>query len=68
MLRVVVFLGHVVYGDGIMVDPKKIDSVKSWPRLLSPSNIRSFLGLVKYSIVFIEGFSSITSPMTKLTK
>ena len=26
------FLGHVVYKDGVMVDPSKIEAVKSWVR------------------------------------
>ncbi|WMV41161.1 hypothetical protein MTR67_034546 [Solanum verrucosum] len=47
-LRSVDFLGHIVSGMGIEVDPKKIDAVKIWPRLLSPTDIRSFLGLADY--------------------
>lgn len=39
-LREVVFLGHVVSGDGTMVDPKKTDVVRNWPRPLSPLKIR----------------------------
>jgi len=42
--------------------------VKSWPRLLSPSDIRSFLGLAGYCERFVEGFSSIVSPLTVLTQ
>ncbi|WMV08922.1 hypothetical protein MTR67_002307 [Solanum verrucosum] len=38
------FLGYIVSNKGIEVDPKKTDAVKSWPRTLTPSNIRSFLG------------------------
>ncbi|WMV45898.1 hypothetical protein MTR67_039283 [Solanum verrucosum] len=48
LLRSVAFLGHIVSSKGIEVDPKKMDSVKSWPRPLSPSDIRSFLGLASY--------------------
>jgi len=32
------------------------------------TEIRSFLGLVEYYRRFIEGFSSIASPLTKLTR
>ncbi|KAH0728122.1 hypothetical protein KY284_003987 [Solanum tuberosum] len=66
--REVVFLGHVVSGDGIKVDPKKTDVIRNWPRPLTPSDIRSFLGLVGYYRRFVNGFSSIASPMTKLTQ
>lgn len=53
---------------GIQVDPRKMDEVKSRPRPLSPSDIRSFLGLVGYFIRLVEGFSSIASPLTTLTQ
>ncbi|WMV13916.1 hypothetical protein MTR67_007301 [Solanum verrucosum] len=53
---------------GIGVNPKKTDAVNSWPRHLSPSDIRSFVGLVGYYRKFIEGFSSIASPLTSLTQ
>ncbi|WMV29985.1 hypothetical protein MTR67_023370 [Solanum verrucosum] len=41
-LRSVVFLGHIVSRKGIEVDPTKTDVVKSCPRPISPSDIRSF--------------------------
>ncbi|WMV37422.1 hypothetical protein MTR67_030807 [Solanum verrucosum] len=53
---------------GIEVDLKKTDTVKSWPRPPIPSYIRSFLGLADYHRRFIEGFSSIVSPLTTLTQ
>ncbi|KAH0669578.1 hypothetical protein KY285_023739 [Solanum tuberosum] len=59
-------MGHVVSGDGIKVDPKKTDVIRNWPRPLTPSDIRSFLGLAGYYRRFVEGFSSLASPMTKL--
>lgn len=33
-LRKVEFLGHVMYGDIIMVYPKKMEAVKIWSKLL----------------------------------
>ncbi|GJU99196.1 putative reverse transcriptase domain-containing protein [Tanacetum coccineum] len=52
----------------IHVDPAKIESVKDWASLKSPMEIRQFLGLVGYYRRFIEGFSKITKPLTKLTQ
>ncbi|XP_070018284.1 uncharacterized protein [Nicotiana sylvestris] len=59
------FLGHIVSSDGIQVDPKKIEAVQSWSRPSSAIEIRSFLGLVGYYRRFVQGFSSIASPLTK---
>ncbi|GJU67447.1 putative reverse transcriptase domain-containing protein [Tanacetum coccineum] len=38
------FLGHVINGDGIHVDPSKIEVVKNWKAPRTPSKVRSFLG------------------------
>ncbi|GKA11652.1 putative reverse transcriptase domain-containing protein [Tanacetum coccineum] len=53
---------------GIHVDPAKIESVKDWASPKSATEIRQFLGLAGYYRRFIEGFSKIAKPMTKLTK
>ncbi|XP_070008291.1 uncharacterized protein, partial [Nicotiana sylvestris] len=52
----------------VLVDPKKIEVVKNRPRPASAKDIRSFLGLAGYYRWFVEGFSSIASPMTRLTQ
>ncbi|XP_070031988.1 uncharacterized mitochondrial protein AtMg00860-like [Nicotiana tomentosiformis] len=64
----VAFLGHVVSSEEIKVDPKKVEAKHSWPRTSSTTEIRSFLGLEQYYRRFIEEFSSIVSPMTRLTQ
>ncbi|GJU24087.1 putative reverse transcriptase domain-containing protein [Tanacetum coccineum] len=46
----------------------KIESVKDWASPKTPTEIRQFLGLAGYYRRFIEGFSKIAKPMTKLTQ
>jgi len=67
-LSEVSFLGHVVSQGGIAVDPSKIAAVLEWESPKSVSEIRSFLGLAGYYRRFIEGFSKIALPLTKLTR
>ncbi|GJV73022.1 putative reverse transcriptase domain-containing protein [Tanacetum coccineum] len=62
------FLGHMIDSQGIHVDPAKIESIKDWASPKTPTEIRQFLGLVGYYRRFIEGFSKIAKPMTKLTR
>ncbi|GJT91062.1 putative reverse transcriptase domain-containing protein [Tanacetum coccineum] len=62
------FLSHVIDSQGIHVDPAKIESIKDWASPKSPTEIHQFLGLVGYYRRFIEGFSKIAKPMTKLTQ
>ncbi|GKC33447.1 putative reverse transcriptase domain-containing protein [Tanacetum coccineum] len=67
-LREVQFLGHVINGNGIHVDPSKIKAVKNWKAPRTPSKVRSFLGLAGYYRRFIENFSKIAKSLTILTQ
>jgi hypothetical protein len=60
------FLGHIIFAEGIAVDPSKVQEVPDWksPRLVT--QIRSFLGLAGYYRQFIPNFSKIAKPMTQL--
>ena len=62
------FLGHVVSASGVSVDPEKVEAVMSWERPKSVFKIRSFLGLAGYYRRFIEDFSRLVAPMTRLTR
>ena len=62
------FLGHIVSKNGLMVDPSKIEAVKSWVRPINVTEVRSFVGLASYYRRFVKGFSSIASQLTNLTK
>ena len=62
------FLGHIVSALGVSVDPEKVKAVMSWERPKSVFKIRSFLGLAGYYRRFIEDFSRLAAPMTRLTR
>ena len=50
------------------MDPKKVEAMMSWERPKSVFEICSFLGLVEYYKRFIEDFSRLAAPMTRLTR
>ena len=67
-LREVGFLGHIVSGDGIRVDPSKISAIVDWKPPKNVTEVRSFLGLAGYYRRFVNGFSIIAAPMTRLLR
>ncbi|KAI5682681.1 hypothetical protein M9H77_03909 [Catharanthus roseus] len=62
------FLGHMVTREGIIVDPAKVEVVTRWARPRTPTEVRSFLGLIGYYRRFIKDFAKIVGPLTQLTR
>ncbi|KZR95541.1 Uncharacterized protein APZ42_010695, partial [Daphnia magna] len=68
-------LGHLISNEGVAPDPEKLEAVQSFP---SPNEghstankvkrVQSFLGLCSYYRRHIQGFASISRPLTTLTK
>jgi hypothetical protein len=67
-LTEVAFLGHVISAGGVSLHPSKVKDVLNWMPPTNLSEIRSFLGLACYYHRFIQDFSKIAKPMTKLLK
>nr|GEV46237.1 putative reverse transcriptase domain-containing protein [Tanacetum cinerariifolium] len=53
------FLGYVVNQSGIHVDPSKIKAIKNWKAPMTPSKIRSFLGLAVYCDASNKGLGCV---------
>jgi phosphatidylinositol kinase/protein kinase (PI-3 family) len=60
------YLGHVIFEEGVTVDPDKIRSIMEWPTPKDVLDIISFMGLAGYYRRFIKGFSKIGCPITSL--
>ena len=62
------FLGHILSGDGLQVDPKKTSAVADWPVPRDISQLRSFLGMANYFRKFLHHFAQRTMPLTRLLR
>ena len=62
LLRAVAFHGHIISSERIKVDPRETKAVKNCPRPLTPTDTRSFLGLVGYYQRFFDGLRLLHHP------
>jgi hypothetical protein len=67
-LSEVSFLGHVINQHDISVDPNNVATMVKWQRPSNVTEIHSFLGLASYYRRFVQDFSIIAKPMTRLTE
>ena len=61
------YLGYVVDENGLHVDPDKVADIINYPRPKTSSQVRRFVGVCSWYRRFVPNFSSIMSPLTKLT-
>ncbi|KAL0420226.1 UNVERIFIED_CONTAM: Retrovirus-related Pol polyprotein from transposon [Sesamum latifolium] len=64
----VIFLGHVISGDGIMPDPTKLKVIIERRVPKNTTEVRSFFGLAGYYRRFVEGFSINCWSFDKVTE
>lgn len=62
------FLGHLVSAAGVRVDPRKVEAIRDWPTPTTVTQVRSFLGLANYFRRFMQGYASMSAPLSDLTK
>jgi len=61
------YLGHIVGGGELKIDPSKVAVIANWPKPRFATEVRSFLGVAQYWRKFISNFSMIVAPLHALT-
>lgn len=56
-------LGHLLTGDGISTNPKKVRVRKEWPVPENESQLKAFLGTAGYYREFVPNYAHITTPL-----
>ena len=62
------YLGFIVSPSGISMDEAKTKVVRAWPEPHNVKAVQSFLGFANFYRRFIDNYSKIVTPLTRLTR
>jgi len=62
-----VYLGYVIGGGELKVDPSKMEAIMKWPVPTNVSEVSTFIGATQYLRKFIASFSVIATPLHVVT-
>jgi hypothetical protein len=61
------YLGMIIGNGQICMDPTKVQAISEWPNPKNKKELQQFLGFMNFYRRFIEGYSKVVKPLTKLT-
>ena len=66
---IIKYLGYLIEtGRGLRADPKKLEAIRKWEPPTKVKGVCGFLGFCNYYHQFIDGYSRITEPLTRLMR
>jgi Reverse transcriptase (RNA-dependent DNA polymerase) len=61
------YLGVIIGGGKVRMDPVKVKDITDWPILTTIREVHSFLGFCNFYCAFIPHFSDVAQPLNDLT-
>jgi hypothetical protein len=68
VVTLIVYLGHKILPNGIMVHWAKVVAILEMPNPINVHTLRSFIGLCNYYMIYVQDFSTIAHPLYALLK
>ena len=66
---IIKYLGYLIEtGRGLQADPEKLEAIRKWEPPTKVKGVCGFLGFCNYYRQFIDGYSRIAEPLTRLTR
>ena len=63
-----IFIGHIVNGSQVPMDPAKLETISKWPVPTKKKEVQAFLSFANYYRRFIENYSAMARPLIDLTE
>jgi len=67
-ITLVIYFGHRILPNGIMVHWAKVIAILEMPNPIDVHTLRSFIGLCNYYRIYVQDFSTIVHPLYALLK
>ena len=67
-VKTVKFLGSIITINGIQMDNEKVKAIRELPEPRNLKEVQAFLGFANFYQRFIQEYSQICTPLTKMTK
>lgn len=61
------YLGYIVSGIGLKMDPKKLQAIREWPSPTSDAELATLLGLAGYYRRFVHRFAALSDNLKQTT-
>ena len=66
---IIKYLGYLIEtGRGLRADPEKLEAIRKWEPPTKVKGVRGFLEFCNYYRQFIDGYSRIAEPLTRLMR
>ena len=62
------YLGFIMSPEGLRMDPAKVTTILEWPEPRNVKDIQSFLSFANFYRRFINGYSKMIQPLTRLCR
>ena len=60
------YLGHIIFQEGIRMDPEKVRAILEWPHPTNLEELQIFLGLSGFYRKFIQNYAKIVAMTDQL--
>jgi len=68
VVTLVVYLGHKILPNGIMAHWAKVEAILDMLNPIDVHTLKSFIGLRKYYMIYVQDFNNIPHPLYALLK